>query len=210
MILDPSLRSAMILSTVAHLSLLVGGSRFDRYFRIQELRHAVEDLEISYPHEMMEVQASAMTASSTVQELTPQEDVLPPLPSKVSLEKESTFSEQELIQSLHLSHEEKPLYLTYYQNIREKIRKSAHAHYPQGTQKGEIRMSFVLFSSGRLKEITAKEADPLQGRRLKELAMRSVIEASPFPPFPEGLKRPFVPFRVVITFAGEKTYPGGE
>jgi len=118
---------------------------------------------------------------------------------------EDTSSESAIIAGLHLNHEEKPIYLGYYQTIREKIRRSVHGHYPQGFQKGQVLLTFVLFSNGRLKEVTATEKNFFQDRRLKGVVVGSVIEASPFPPFPEGLHRPFVPFRVMVTFVNEKS-----
>lgn len=143
-------------------------------------------------------------------EAAPSKEPLVTLPeekaSPEAFPKKGTLSEEEILIGLHLSLEEKPLYLAYYQSIREKIRKSVYAHYPHGIQKGEVLLTFILFSDGKLKEIVAVAKDPFQDRKLKELTIRSVIDASPFSPFPEGFKRPFVPFRVMITFVGEGSY----
>jgi len=119
------------------------------------------------------------------------------------VETKGALTEEEVLSGLHLSYEERPIYLAYYQSIREQISRSIRKHYPQGTQEGQVLLNFVLFSDGHLKEVVATGEKSFHYRKLKEIATRSVIEASPFPPFPKKLQRPFIPFRVMITFVSE-------
>lgn len=228
-----SFRNAIFVSSLIHLFLFTGVTYLNHLYPVQEMRQMMGELEVSYskqaPPERKKIEPVALQTVPVISKdevvretLLEKEEVIKgseqavgpitehPLVSlpvsetpRDGLQQKGMLSEEEIVTGLHLSHEEKPLYLAYYQGIREKIRKSAYAHYPHGVQRGEILLTFVLFSDGKLKEIGAKDENPFQNRRLKELAIRSVIDASPFPPFPEGFKRPLVPFRVMITFVGE-------
>jgi len=110
------------------------------------------------------------------------------------------LSEAEMIETLHLNGTEKPIFLSYYGLIREKIRQNLFAYYRHGGQKGEVFLNFILFANGHLKEVKALEKGEARHPALKEIAMRSVVDASPFPPFPEGLKRSSASIWVTVTF----------
>ena len=228
-----SFRNAVFVSSLIHLFLFTGTNYVHHPYPVQEAGGIVRELQVSYsnqvPSEREKIEPvaapipPAMSKEETVRETLFQKEAVIkgseqavgritghlPVSLPVSqiprdtLPQKGTLSEEEIITGLHLSNEEKPLYLTYYQSIREKIRKSVYAHYPHGVERGQILLTFVLFSDGKLKEIGAKDENPFQNRRIKELAIRSVIDASPFPPFPGGFKRPLVPFRIMITFVGE-------
>ena len=229
---EPSFRGAILFSSIFHLLLLAGGGRMVHFESNRVANGIVQQVEVFYSQPTTDTALPQTThtpekiITGLSQEVSQQ--VPPPVTSaKISPEKadlprvalppiaanEPRFASQEeeassegaIIAGLHLTHEEKPIYLGYYQNIREKIRRSVREHYPRGFQKGQVLLTFVLFSDGKLKEVTTTEKNFFQDRRLKEVVVRSVIETSPFPPFPEGLHRPFVPFRVMITFVNEKS-----
>ncbi|MBI4436970.1 MAG: hypothetical protein HY590_06150 [Candidatus Omnitrophica bacterium] len=127
-----------------------------------------------------------------------------------SKREEEIRSEAEMIEALHLNHEEKPIFLTYYQEIRERIRKNLFAYYRSGRQEGNVTLNFVLFSNGQLKKVKAVEKEKPSHPALREIAMRSVIDASPFPPFPNGFKRPSASLWVRVTFVNDKVQRPGE
>ena len=60
-------------------------------------------------------------------------------------------SEAEMMEVLHLNQQEKPIFLTYYGEIRERIRKNLFTYYRKGEQEGDITLNFVLFQNGQLK-----------------------------------------------------------
>ncbi len=112
--------------------------------------------------------------------------------------------EEAVANALQLTEEERPIFYAYYQTVRERIRQRLQRQYLPGKPgEGTVALSFILFSSGKLKTAEVLGEKSFQNRKLRALAMESVIQASPFPPFPEGLRRPLIPFRVVITFIGE-------
>ena len=119
-------------------------------------------------------------------------------------------SEAEMIEDLHLNQEEKPIFLTYYEEIRERIRKNLFTYYRNGEQEGDITLNFVLFPNGQLKKVKALEKGNPSHPGLKEIGMRSVIEASPFPPFPDGFKRASASIWVRVTFVRSQVQRPGE
>jgi TonB family protein len=64
--------------------------------------------------------------------------------------------------------------------------------------KGEVKVSFVVEASGRLKEEPAVISSSNQG--LNAVAVTCVKKASPFPPFPDALKKENELFRVSLSY----------
>jgi len=119
-------------------------------------------------------------------------------------------SEAEMMEVLHLNQQEKPIFFTYYGEIRERIRKNLFTYYRKGEQEGDITLNFVLFPNGQLKKVKALEKGNPSHPGLKEIGMRSVIDASPFPPFPDGFKRASASIWVRVTFVRSEVQRPGE
>lgn len=96
--------------------------------------------------------------------------------------------------------EKKDVYLNYYQCIRQKIKKFIMDNYPDYVACGEISLYFVLLSNGDLKELEVLQAKSSHNHALKEVARKSIQQASPFLPFPEQLNQPQLSFNVVVSF----------
>jgi TonB family protein len=92
-----------------------------------------------------------------------------------------------------------PSYISYYQIVREKIRRSAYQNYTR-QEVGEAYLSFIISNSGYLKEVRLSEEKSSASQYLKDVALRSVKEASPFPNFPPELDYPHLSFNVIISF----------
>jgi outer membrane biosynthesis protein TonB len=92
-----------------------------------------------------------------------------------------------------------PSYTGYYELIREKIRHAAYQNYAQ-TDVGDVYIAFVVGSDGELKDVHYIEDRSAPSYYLKEIALRSIKEASPFPRFPQGLDYPQLSFNVIISF----------
>lgn len=93
-----------------------------------------------------------------------------------------------------------PEYKSYYQLIREKIRRFSYYNYHK-LEEGEVLVSFILDPQGGVIDaaIDAKKSSP--SPYLRETALKSVKEASPYPAFPEKLKKnKTLSFNVVISF----------
>jgi TonB family protein len=92
-----------------------------------------------------------------------------------------------------------PSYISYYQIVREKIRRAAYQNYTR-TETGEVYLSFIISSDGYLREVRLLEEKSSGVAYLKEIALRSIKDASPFPNFPKELDYPQLSFNVVISF----------
>jgi len=112
----------------------------------------------------------------------------------VEIDKEIIFKE-----ILNSELKKDPKYMEYYQKIRAKISNILHKNY-KGEDIGEITLSFVLLRDGNIKEVYFKD-DFLSKEILKDIVLKSLYDAEPFPPFPEDFKdRYSLPFSVNIQF----------
>jgi len=92
-----------------------------------------------------------------------------------------------------------PSYISYYQIVREKIRRAAYQNYTRA-EIGDIYLSFLISSDGSLKAAKLVEEKSSPSAYLRETALRSIKEAAPFPAFPKELDYPELSFNVVISF----------
>lgn len=92
-----------------------------------------------------------------------------------------------------------PSYISYYQIVREKIRRAAYQNYTRA-ETGEVYLSFIISGDGYLKEVQLREERSSMSAYLREIALRSIKDASPFPAFPKELEYPQLSFNVVISF----------
>ncbi len=92
-----------------------------------------------------------------------------------------------------------PTYIGYYQIVREKIKRAAYHNYTR-TETGEVYLSFIISCDGYLREIKLSQERSSASSYLKEIALRSVKDASPFPNFSKELDYPQLSFNVIISF----------
>ena len=91
-------------------------------------------------------------------------------------------------------------YINYYQLIREKIRKRLKENYRSYYNEGEARIVFTLTSDGSLVSSAIDGSGSTKDKVLRGIAIESVRDASPFPPFPKALNLPRMSFSVSILF----------
>ena len=92
-----------------------------------------------------------------------------------------------------------PTYLNYYQLVREKIRRCAYQNYTR-SDTGQVYMTFVVLSNGSLGDLKLVTERSTANSYLKDVALRSIRRASPFPAFPKALNYPKLTFNVIISF----------
>ncbi len=95
-----------------------------------------------------------------------------------------------------------PTYLSYYQIVREKIRRAAYHNYSQADT-GEVYLSFILSREGDVQEVLLNEDRSSRSTHLREVALQSIRDAQPFPHFPQDLDYERLSFNVVISFEVE-------
>ena len=96
----------------------------------------------------------------------------------------------------------KAAYIGYYRSVREKIRYYADRNYLKegSASQGEVFLSFVVSGSGELLHIMIIDAKSIEDPLLRNIAINSIRDASPFPAFPQGMNQYQVTFNVVISF----------
>ena len=90
-------------------------------------------------------------------------------------------------------------YVSYYQIVREKIRRAAYENYIR-TETGEAYLSFIIASRGEIKEVRLVQEKSSSSQYLREIALKSINDAAPFPPFPKELDYAQLSFNVIISF----------
>lgn len=90
-------------------------------------------------------------------------------------------------------------YVSYYQIVREKIRRAAYENYIR-TETGEVYLSFIISSRGEIKEVRLVQEKSSSSQYLREIALKSIDDAAPFPPFPKELDYAQLSFNVIISF----------
>jgi TonB family protein len=95
-----------------------------------------------------------------------------------------------------------PSYISYYQIVREKIKRAAYQNYNR-TETGEAYLSFIVSKYGALEEVRLVEEKSSANSFLRQIALRSIRDAAPFPFFPKELDYQRLSFNVVISFEVE-------
>ncbi len=104
--------------------------------------------------------------------------------------------------SINLNNLEKinnPTYVSYYQVVREKIRRAAYQNYSK-TEVGEVYLSFIISNDGVIRDIRLVDERSSGNSYLRDTALRSIRDAAPFPAFPKDLDYPELSFNIVISF----------
>ncbi len=114
-------------------------------------------------------------------------------PDVLMLKKKITLPEIEMAKI------DNPSYINYYQIVREKIRRSAYQNYSRN-ETGEAYVSFIISNDGDIKNIHLVNEKSTAGDYLKDIALSSVKDASPFPNFPKELDYPQLSFNIIISF----------
>ncbi|MCK5083202.1 MAG: TonB C-terminal domain-containing protein [Candidatus Omnitrophica bacterium] len=98
-----------------------------------------------------------------------------------------------------------PKYLTYNDDMRDTISRNikqrayAYVNHPD-FEAGEVYLTFMLASDGMLKGVKIIDEKTSANDYLREVALRSIKESNPFPPFPEGFDYPEFTFNLLISF----------
>jgi len=65
---------------------------------------------------------------------------------------------------------------------------------------GRVYLTFVLSSGGMLKQLQIIDSKTSANEYLRNVALKSIKESSPFPPFPIGFDYPEFTFNLLISF----------
>jgi outer membrane biosynthesis protein TonB len=147
-------------------------------------------------HPLTDTDASQSLLKKNLESLRQQSVAMKPAlakPDTIAVKKKITLPD------LAMDKIDNPSYTSYYQIVREKIRRAAYHNYTR-TETGEIYLSFVIASDGTLKDTRFMEERSSTNYFLKQISLKSIREAAPFPAFPKELDYPQLSFNVIISF----------
>jgi TonB family protein len=91
-------------------------------------------------------------------------------------------------------------YISYYSLLRERVRRRLKENYRNYAKEGDVYLTFGLSADGTLLTLNIDDARSSADIVLRDMALKSLKEASPFPRFPKGLTVPKMSFSVLISF----------
>ena len=92
------------------------------------------------------------------------------------------------------------VYEDYYREVREKVVRELKAVYRDYYRDGDVDLYFVVRSNGSLKRIDVDIDKSTKDKRLINIAVLSLQQASPFSHFPKELDGPQLPFSLTVSF----------
>jgi hypothetical protein len=104
-----------------------------------------------------------------------------------------------------ISHEDKdlskePTYLSYYNAVRASIYKTANTNKPHYVMGGEVKLTFSIARDGSLINVAVIDNASTPNAILRNHAVKSIKDASPFPPFTASMKEGRLTLRLAISF----------
>jgi TonB family protein len=92
-----------------------------------------------------------------------------------------------------------PVYAAYNEMVRERIKEKVYENYDK-MERGSVYLTFLLNDHGVLEDARIIEEKTDASEHLQEIAMKSLREASPFPPFLKGMNLTEYPFNIEIQY----------
>jgi len=92
-----------------------------------------------------------------------------------------------------------PVYAAYNEMVRDRIQEKVYANYDK-IERGSVYLTFLLDEHGVLKVAKIIEEKTDASEHLQAIAMKSLREASPFPPFLKGMNLSEYPFNIQIQY----------
>lgn len=94
-------------------------------------------------------------------------------------------------------------YAEYYRMLKDRIVRKLRSNYKVNYAPGDVDMYFVLNRDGALIRMDIDIEKSVNDKRLIDIAILSVQQASPFPAFPKELDAAKMPFELTISFKKE-------
>lgn len=213
---ERTFRFALIISLLIHTGVVLNPFGF----KILSFKPKEQKIEInyfnlkSYPESLQERREIELKYNRTIKRKLPppyvsradifKENIKSASLPKPILSKPDIISVKKIIQLKNIDMDKisNPIYINYYQIIREKIRRCAYKNYNR-SDTGEVYLTFVVLSDGSLSQLKVILEKSCNNTYLQEIAFKSIKDASPFPSFPKELNYPQLSFNVIISFETE-------
>ena len=92
-----------------------------------------------------------------------------------------------------------PVYAAYSEMVRDRIKEKVVQNYDK-MEKGSVYLTFLLDEHGELKAAQIIQEKTNASEHMQEIAIRSLKEASPFPPLLKGMNLTEYPFNIEIQY----------
>ena len=92
-----------------------------------------------------------------------------------------------------------PVYAAYNEMVRDRIKEKVYENYDK-MDRGTVYLTFLLDEHGILKAAQIIHEKTDASEHLQEIALKSLREASPFPPFLRGMSLTEYPFNIEIQY----------
>jgi len=92
-----------------------------------------------------------------------------------------------------------PVYAAYNEMVRDRIKEKVYENYDR-MDAGSVYLTFLLDEHGVLKAAQIIPEKTTASEHLQQIAMKSLREASPFPPFLKGMNLSEYPFNIEIQY----------
>ncbi|MBL7156850.1 MAG: TonB family protein [Candidatus Omnitrophica bacterium] len=202
---DNVFKIALILSVSLHLfGISAGGFFYKRGLEDKQCEIEVTYLMLEMPEEEIKKEALEKIPQKydleerEIQEVTQKK---PETIQEAKLTKDISEEGEQYLEKKELAELEE--YIQYYKLIREKIKKHVTRNYTIFREEGRVDMAFTLTQHGSLKNMRIDETKSSKNPQLRKTALRSVKNASPFPPFPKELQKRELTFSIAIIFKKE-------
>jgi len=213
---DRVFRFALLISTIIHTAAFLN----PQVLKLPQLKSQEKKIEINYVQmKALQYSKSQQNFKEVVFKENPVDKIIKTLPPpfikkdevfkqnlkntlpKPNLSKPDIISVKKIIQltPIEITKIKNPVYMHYYQTIREKIKRCAYQNYNR-SDTGQVYLTFVVLANGVLADVHIIEEKTKANSYLKEIALRSIRDASPFPTFPKELDYEQLTFNVIISF----------
>lgn len=91
-------------------------------------------------------------------------------------------------------------YLSYSRAVRERIKQMLKKNYRDYYREGDVSLLFIVTSDGRLNKFDIDNKNSTKDKKLIDIAVLSLKDASPFTPFPKNLPADELPFSLTVSF----------
>ncbi len=214
---DNIFRICLVLSISLHAGLMLPWSFLNLFSKTYA---GYQNIELTYfsgnktlearVNELQDVYAKK-TSPESIKSSTPDVDRKPkaevktPAEDKTDKEKEAgstteakTAAQEQKVEVADIGAQKGAVYEKYYLDVRDKIRLVIEKNKRGFLKESEIYVRFVVDKNGGLKDLRLYKASGRDAASLEVLAVRSIKEAAPFPPFSDKIKEEELQFNLPI------------
>ena len=91
-------------------------------------------------------------------------------------------------------------YIRYHSLIRDRIKTEVARNYTRKMGEGKVELIFTVTRDGQLAKMAIDDSESIGKLELRQIAIKSLQSAAPFPPFPDSLEAEDLILCVLVVF----------